>query len=503
MSKFSLIVNNSYCTIKGGIPQDTENLIHRILTTHNDIEAEVASIFYRMKMLKQFGLKYKKDETKEENATRVRQSMHVNQAQLKKLQDSEYVYWYQNRQFPTGHVNIVKDLLDSLKVDYELIDKRKRIQPHLSLPWKSKPFDPRYYQSEMIKLGLKEGRGVFASAVGTGKTLIMEYLIKEIAVISLIIVPSKGLKVQNYNELASAFGTVNVQKIEAVQIRKGAKLKPIRVVTIQTIAALMKSGDLDLLIKDVEALYVDEIHHSGSASYTNLIPHIGHVYWKFGFTGTFMRNDSKSLDMWGFLSTLLYKYSASKAIEDGYLTPIDYSVYPLKGKSGGRYPKEYDNNYCGSPEILRAVSGIINGVGPDEQILILVNRKDKAGAIFHEMLNAQDIDNTYISGDDDEETISQSIKDFNSKKINVLIGSGVIGEGIDICSTDHLILAQGGKSEIVICQAVGRLVRLFKGKKIGHLYDFDFKGTKYMAKHLIIRRDIIERNFQPREVIEI
>ena len=516
MNNFTIIVKNSYCEIQGNIESDIESMLSQILTTHNDIEAEVANLFYRMKMLNIYGLKYKKDETPEQNATRVRQSMHIHQSQLKKLQDNEYVYWYQNRKFPTGHLNIIKDLLESLKVSYKLEDVRKKIQPHMSFPWKTKPHDPRYYQSEMIKLGLETGRGVFESAVGTGKTLIMEYLIKEIAVTSLIIVPSKGLKTQVSNELEEVFGSNLVQKIEGAQVRKGVKLKPIRIVTIQTVAALQKSGDLHLLMDDVEAMFVDEIHHAGSASYTNILPFIDHIYWRFGFTGTFMRNDSKSLDLWGFLSVKLYTYPAWKAIEDGFLTPIDVITYNLHGVKKGKYPAEYDANYCASikmkdgsfkirpdAEILSGIAGIINSVSPADQILILVSRKDKGGAMIHQMIQEMGIGCTYISGDDDSETINNAIQDFNAKKITILIGSSVVGEGIDVRSTDHLILAQGGKSEIVIVQAIGRLVRLFKDKMKGYVHDFNFKNTKYMNRHYDIRRDIIERNFQPQNWTEI
>jgi len=499
MNNFTITVKNSYCEIAGQISYEVENLIYKILTTHNDIEAEVSSIFYRMKMLKRYGVKRKDGESVEANQTRARQSMHVAQAQLEKLKASEYVYWYQNKKFPTGHLNIVKDLLGSLNIKYNLSDIRKRIDPHIRLKWKRDPLPLRYYQKEMVDLGLKEGRGVMVSAVGTGKTLIMEYLIKELSVVSLVIVPSAGLRSQVYDELVDMFGTRSVQKIEGAQIRKGGQLKPIRVVTIQTVAALQKTNDLHLLISDVEAMFVDEIHHSGSASYTNILPYIDHIYWKFGFTGTFLCNDSKSLDMWGFLSTEIYNYPAWKAIEDGFLTPIEVVTYDLRGVAKSRYPKEYDENYCGKSEILRAVIGIVNSTSPNDQILILVNRKDKAGAVFHEALKAQGIENAYISGDDKVDVITQTIKDFNDKKVKILIGSSVIGEGIDVRSTGHLIMAQGQKSEIVIVQAIGRLVRLFEGKKVGIVHDFNFTGTKYMEKHFELRKDIIERNFQPQK----
>ncbi len=479
MNRFNLLINNSFCEFSQDIPIDIESQVQQILTYKNDVEGERGQIFYMLRYARGF---------KREALLK----------KLKVIEANEWVCWYKNKKFPTGHLNIVKDLLDALNASYIVTDTRQKPNGSLILTWKNKPHKPRYYQEDMIKLGLTEGRGVFESAVGTGKTLVATYLIKEISVKSLIIVPSRGLKDQIYNDMVEAFGTKHVQKIESAHIRKNKLLKSIRVVTIQTIAALKKTNDLHMLMHDVEALFIDEIHHAGSKSYTDILPDIDHIYWRFGFTGTFLRNDCKSLDMWGFLSTKLYSYPAWKAIEDGFLTPVEVRTYELAGKQSRSYPKEYTTNYCGGKEILNKVLEIVQTVEEGKQILILVNRKDKAGKIFHEVLNAYGINNSYISGDDKTEVITQTIKKFNDKEVNVLIGSSVIGEGIDVRSADHLIMCQGGKSEIVIVQAVGRLVRLFEGKDIGIVHDFRFTNTKYMKKHLNIRLNIYERNFQPK-----
>lgn len=240
---FTIEINNSYCHFNGNVPNDIEGLVHKILTTHNDIAAEKNNLFFRMK--------YAKD----------KRARGMISAQIKKLEASEYVYWYKDKTFPTGHLNIVLDLLNELQADYKTNDKRERVQNSVVLKWANKPYPPRYYQEDMIKLGLKEGRGVLESAVGSGKSLILQYLIKEISVNSLVIVPSRGLKEQLYNELSIYFGSNTVQKIESKAVRSGNQMKPIRIVTIQTIVALQKSGDLELLISDIDALFVDEIHH--------------------------------------------------------------------------------------------------------------------------------------------------------------------------------------------------------------------------------------------------
>lgn len=474
-------IYNSYCKLSGEIPAGARELVQQVLTYRNDIDAEVAQCFHKLNQYKRF------------NNLKM---YHATLGRINALKASEWVCWFKNDSFPTGHLNIIRETIKTLGITCREIDHRKIPKNDCILKWNNKPWDPRYYQSDMIGMGPIAGRGVYESAVGTGKSLIMAYLIKYLSVTSLIVVPSVGLGLQLENDFVDWFGRTVVETITTANVRKGKKFKPIRIVTVQTLASLQKSGELGDLVKDVKALYVDEIHHAGSASYTNLLNELDHVYYRFGFTGTFLRNDSKSLDMWGFLSNVLYRYPAHRAMAEGYLTPIEVNVYELYGKRSPSYPKEYDNNYCGGQAILTKTKEIIESAGDSEQILILVKNKDKAGKIFHEYLLAHGIENSYISGDDKKEVINATIKAFNDKKIRVLIGSSVIGEGIDVRSTDHLIMCQGGKSEIVIVQAVGRLVRLFPGKVVGKVHDFAFVGTKYMQKHLTQRENIYARNFE-------
>lgn len=489
-----MIINNSFCSLSN-VPPAINDVVTRVLTYQNDIEGEKGQLFNKMRMLKQYGPKQKVGESESQRAARGRSTMGLYQKQLKELEAKEWVCWYQNGAFPTGHLKIVQAALARLQCQYSSIDNRIVPSNDLILNWSNKPFDPRYYQKNMIELGIKEGRGVFESAVGTGKSLIMAYLVKELSVNTLIVVPSRGLSDQLYNDFVAWFGNQKVQIVDTKAVRSGKRLKPIRIVTIQSLASLQKSGELRNLIGDVKALHVDEIHHAGAASYTNLLSEMNHIYYRFGYTGTFLRNDAKILDMWGFLSTVLYKYPAHQAIAEGFLTPLVVKRYTLTGKRSQRYQKEYDNNYCGGHELMQSVYNICTSVESDKQILILVNRKDKSGKLIHEMLNQLGISNSYVSGDNKKEEITQMIVDFNEKKIRILIGSSVVGEGIDVRSTDHLIMAQGGKSEIVIVQATGRVIRLFDGKATAYVHDFNFTGTRFMGKHYSQRMEIYARNF--------
>lgn len=476
-----LEIHNSYCRLSGEVPPHVMELVTQVLTYRNDIETEVSQLYFKLGQARRFG-----------NQKLQKQIL----TKIKHLKDTEWVCWFKDNCFPTGHINIVRTALRSSKAVF--VEKDNRIKPKntLLLPWVNRPFPPRYYQKAMIELGLNEGRGVFESAVGTGKSLIAGYLVKELSTVSLVIVPSTGLGLQMENELVKWFGRGKVENVTTEAVRKKKKLAPIRVATIQTVASLQKTGELHHLVHDVGALLVDEIHHAGSSSYTNLLPEVDHVYYRFGFTGTFLRNDSKLLDMWGFLSNVLYRYPAHQAIAEGYLTPIEVKVHELPGARSSSYHKEYDNNYCGYRPLMNKVLELCRDDGEGRQVLVLVKNKDKAGLLFHEFLKAHGVDNAYISGDDGKDVINSTISAFNDKEVRVLVGSSVIGEGIDVRSTDDLVMCQGGKSEIVMVQAVGRAVRLFEGKKLAKVHDFDFRNTKYMGKHMAQRQNVYERNFE-------
>ena len=475
-----LIISNSFTELKN-TPPNVYSLIKEALTyTDEDVSGEIRAIFGKMNYAKSRG------NTELYNRCRGR---------LRQLKSQEVVCWLKDNRFPTGHLNIIRDVLKAMKVEFTEIQDRFVPEKSAILRWNNKPFEPRYYQKDVIEKAVSAARGVVESAVGTGKSLMMAYIIKQLSVNSLIIVPSRGLLEQMYQDLKMWFGAKNVDMVNSAKVKSGKALKPIRITTIQTVASLVKTNDEGGLLGDIDALFMDEFHHAGSSSYTTLLESINNIYYRYGFTGTFIRNDSKSLDMFGVLSNRIYHYPAFQAIKEGFLTPLRVNRYNLYGKAHKQYQKEYDLNYCGSKEILKQILSIVeNNKG---QILILVDKKEKSGNKIKDYLWCHGIIADYINGDNKKEEIYEAILRFNDKENRVLIGSKVIGEGIDIRSTDHLINAQGGKSEISLVQAVGRAIRLYPGKTIATVHDFNFENTNYLQKHYNMRINIYDRNFEP------
>src|SRR5690606_13382611 len=119
--------------------------------------------------------------------------------------------------------------------------------------------------------------------------------------------------------------------------------------------SLRKKGELEPLLKNLGQIIVDEVHHAGCKSYTELLPYFDHIYYRWGFSGSFLRSDSKTLDMWGLLSNVIYEYPATQAIKDGFLTPKEVLVHKVKGYRSFKYQTEYARNYCKNPVLLEKV----------------------------------------------------------------------------------------------------------------------------------------------------
>ena len=477
----TLEISNSFCTIHN-FSNDIIDSIKSLLTYENkSVFFEILSVRRLLKSAKRKGS---------------RKGVCAFRKRLQELEKKHVVCLLKDGKFPTGLIGFVIDHLKKLNYTFVLKDRRVASTHQKIIRWYNKPPIPRYYQQQMIDKSNTHCRGVFEAACGCGKTLIATYMIKAKAVDTLVIVPSRALLEQTERVFINAFGKKQVDILNSTTIKRKKKLKGlIKLATVQTLSSLNKSNLLANAVRDVDMLLVDEAHHTGAQSYLDLLPTFDHIYYRYGFTGTFVRNDDRALEMYGFLSEKLYCYLPKQATEEGFLTPINFFIKGIHGRAHPNYQKEYSLNYCGNNNFLHEILHIVEDIPQNEQILILVDRKETSGAIIHKFLKLHKFDNCYISGDNNKKDIADAIKLFNDEKIRILIGSSVIGEGVDIRSTQHLIMATGGKSLIKIVQSVGRCVRLHPGKSRSNVYDFCFTGTNFLEKHCASRIDIYNNQF--------
>ena len=235
---------NSFSNISGLTGPQLKHLKEKLSYDNKEV--------YLQKVFLEKRLRYQKKGTKEYNNTRWA---------IKNLGPVRICWLTDQGQYPTGLTYLIEEGLNELKVTKVITeDKREAPDGYLSLRWRNKTPDLRYYQQEMLETASKNARGVFSAAVGSGKSLVITELIKQKDVNTLVVVPSLALLEQIYRTLHNHFGN----KVE--KLGKKGRTKPITICNVQSLAAANKSGKIDNIIKDLDMLIVDEVHHCLSGS---------------------------------------------------------------------------------------------------------------------------------------------------------------------------------------------------------------------------------------------
>jgi superfamily II DNA or RNA helicase len=376
--------------------------------------------------------------------------------------------------FPTGLAHQVVDYLKTKGHKVVAQDYRVRPNAHSYFPRLNAPLTPRYYQTESLEVSKTKSRGVFKICTGGGKSFTSAMIIADKKVRTLMVVPNLSLKDQLLKDYISWFGKASVH----TDIRSDA---PIIVCNFQK---LMKMPPK--LFEKFEMLMIDEFHRSASGSYQKINKFCINAYYRYGWTGTFMRSDGSDMEMHGVLSKVIYEVTTSDLIEQGFLVRPEINIINFRPNLGIPYNTRYDQAYSylvKSKHFADIVSQIaIQKIKENKQTIILTRR------VEHGRLLAKQIpDAVFLSGADQSHHRERIKKDFNEKRIRCIVATEIFGEGVDIPTIDVLINARAQKTEIQTIQGIGRALRLAPGKEKAEIYDFMFIGQRHLENHSLER----------------
>ena len=369
--------------------------------------------------------------------------------------------------YPTGLTKLIVKMCKAEKIPYKFKDLRTK--PAESVDFKPTfDKDPRYYQLDAREVSNKRPRGVYLMGTGAGKTLTSALIVEARKVPTLYVTPDTGLREQAYADYAKWFGDKNV----SMSINSDA---PIVIENIQSLAR--KDPKLFTRFK---MLMVDEFHHSAADTYVDVNDYCTEAYYRYGFTGTFVRTDGTDMRMHGVLADIIFTKSTSELIEEGFLVRPYITMYRLDlGKMQMSYQEAYKfmKTYEPMNKIVAEVADQKSN-GEKKQTLVLVRHKDHGAELEKRIPNA-----VFVSGTDSMEDREMIKSRFVNKKLRCMIATSIFGEGQDIPSIDALINARCEKTEIQTAQGIGRALRLCPGKDKAEVTDFFFMGQKHLQSH--------------------
>jgi superfamily II DNA or RNA helicase len=357
--------------------------------------------------------------------------------------------------------------LDGKEIRYDLRDERTRVAAALRSTIKL-----RDYQSRTLDITDRCHEGIFHLDTGYGKTIIALRLAEKLQQKTLIIVPKQDLMQQFKNEYEKYFPG----KCGIIQGKK-VKIEDITVATVQSLRNRIKDGAVPP--GTFGLLVVDECHMFVTAQCREVIEHFS-AFYRYGFTGTMGRSDGQIQAIEWIIGPVI-----ARAKMDRAQPTVEVHEYPHK-----IFMDEYHNiiaEQVAHEERNKMIYEIaLQKRREGRRVLILTKRvahaeeiaQDTACYIF-KASDAKGVRDEFLSA-------AKSCPD----SISILMGTyALLGTGIDIPGLDTLILAGDLKSDVLLEQSAGRILRLFSDKASPVIIDIHDTGNPILRRQGRIRQE--------------
>lgn len=364
----------------------------------------------------------------------------------------EFKYYYDNNNefiVLRGLRNVVIKHLDKLGLKYTI--KEDLVEKPISNIAMLPNIEIRDYQEGIIGAIMmhRYPEGIIHASTGSGKTIVMLELIKRLNLTATILVPNTLVLRQIENEAKKFYGyTPDI-------IGDGSK--KIGDVTISTFQSLFNNPKLLQELSDnTSILMIDECHGVVSDERIKVIKEFRPKYL-YGFSGTLDREDGKAKAIEFVCGKILAEYSATM------LTPTVEIKYSSINIPVADYPTmvEYMSEHEGRNSLIKSLLNFERMVG--RKVLVLTKRIEHSKLIYENLLGKE---GCYLILSDDKDRNDKLAKLKAGKDFECIIGTtSLLSQGFDLPQLDTLILACDMRSGILTKQSVGRILRLFEGKK--------------------------------------
>lgn len=400
--------------------------------------------------------------------------------------------------FPSGLVPRAVRLLRKWGMGVEVHDCRKR--PEEAVPrWSfAEGFELRDYQLEACEAAEKMTRGVFDSPPRTGKTIMMAEMCRRIADTTVITAPTVQIAKQTYDKLLDLlvchsngwsdgqpfwdFALLTGGPPKSFKARREMSRAVVYVCTAETAVAMPETW-----WKKVRCLMVDERHHQGALkTYGKMNNLATGAYWRWGFTGTnFRSNPAEQVALEACLGRTVASYSIGDMRRRGVLVPgrVEFRTFDaFRIPDGTKFENVYPRGIvrC-EPRNLQVAGAAAQLQREGRKVLVLVQR------IEHGERLAEMIPGSRFVQSEDGDDVRGAVARLDAGDLTCVIGSPVVGEGLDIPSADALIYAKGMKARVTHTQDTFRVLTGDGSKKNAVIVDFVDRHNVKLIEHAIER----------------
>ena len=399
--------------------------------------------------------------------------------------DGKYHFYKANTgKFPTGLLQVVLSTLESINETATVIDKR--IKPKLTTPICSAlhGIDLRSYQIEAAARILEAARCIVKAATNAGKTEIMAEILRKLNLPSLVLVHRKELLYQTAERLSLRLG------VPIGMIGDGIEdIKRITVCMPQTVVKSIKdpaSGSTDFIVNakfkklfDCAVLILDECHNLPDTRILHMVKR-SIAYYRIAMSGTpLLNSDVDNHMLRGQFGEIAFEITNAELISLGVssVPTCQYHRLNQEGLETASWKDAYKKGIVNSDKRNNLIASMAQEHGKKLSVLIIVKDVQHGHQLCRKIPQS-----SFIHGSLPSEMRMNAIKAFKDGRINMLISTVILDEGVDISNIDVLILAAGGKAPKRVLQRVGRGLRKKESNKL-LVIDFLDTGNLYLIEH--------------------
>jgi superfamily II DNA or RNA helicase len=375
---------------------------------------------------------------------------------------------------PSGLRDVVIQCCQKYDRAYLVEDKRQR--PEDDVPRYLTPLPLWEHQEAAVHALDAEPDGVVESPPRSGKTNGMLEYARRKSQPTIWVAPTSAIVSQTLERARQFFPAYDTA------IVNGANAMDSRQVWL-TIATTSGAAQLpDEFWQSRQMLVADEVHHDlrNKAWGRGLAEKSRHIYYRKGMTGTFFRSGDDDIALHAFLSRTLYSITTTELLQKGFLVPTYVCFLPV------RKPKVSGTEFVGPNGIGRlgihqhdARNDLVAEAArylfeSGRTVLILVGTKAQGYAIKDRLkaklppppTGCEFHSAEFVSTDVSRPTQRRILDSFRQRQeVRVLIGTSLIGEGVDLPNADALVYARGEKAEVTLVQSWFRVCTALPGKK--------------------------------------
>jgi superfamily II DNA or RNA helicase len=251
----------------------------------------------------------------------------------------------------------------------------------------------------------------------------------------------------------------------------------------------------------------------------------GFAYNRYGVSGTFPTEETMEiLTIQSVLGPIITSVEAKTLIEKGIITPMDIKVLLLnhndkdfndkvayiKKQGGGQAAYLLEKDYIHlSDKRLNFIKKIVDKC--NNNTLILFHTIEYGQSILNKLQSEiSDKEFYYIDGEVNSKKREEIKKqmELNDGKVRILVASyGTLSTGVSIKNLFNVVFADSFKSEQIIIQSIGRILRLFSGKSTANVFDlvdvFEKDPNNIFYKQFLERESFYVKRKYPYKVVKL